>query len=319
MKPTMIKLACLAAFAVFLTLAVCCAINMYGMWSNHAACSITPSTGDDLTLLSALYPQTQWTAYVQDSTSLSVENDALPSRSTQIQMLSFCGDPGRIAFFPLVSGRLPREGERGVCALDVNTAYALFRTTDIEGNRVRVDGGSLLVAGVIDVEWPFLMVSAAQDTRFNRLAASSREELGALASALGDEIDPFELSGLEVSRIAFLMCVCPVVCTVACALGTLRRRMGWCKAVSNFLLWTLFAGAGLAVIWCIPVRLLPTRWSDLSFYSELLSAFRARDLRLPDARDLLLQSSLARPGILCLIACATFWLERKCRKCEKSS
>lgn len=319
MKRTMIKLACLGAFAVLLTSAICCSINMYGMWSNHAACSITPSTSDDLMLLNALYPETQWTAYIQDSASLSVENDALPARRIQIQMLSFCGDPKLIAFFPLASGRLPHEGESGVCALDMDTAYALFRTTDTEGNRVRVDGDSLLVVGVIDVECPCLMICATQDTYFNRLAANSREELDILTSALGEEIDPFEFSGLEAARVTLLMCLCPVVCIIVFALGALRRRMGWCKEVSNFLLWTLFAGVGLAVIWCIPVRLLPTRWSDFSFYSELLSDFRARDLRLPDARDLLLRSGLFRTGILCLIACVTFRIERKCLKCEKSS
>ena len=149
-------------------------------------------------------------AYTQDAASLSVTNEALPARSAQVQELSFLGDPNRIAFFPLVSGRLPREGEIGVCALDADTAWVLFRSTDANGDRVRVNGDPLLVVGILDVERPLLMVPAAQDARFDRLAASSREELEALASALGEETDPFELSGLEIARVALLLCVFPI-------------------------------------------------------------------------------------------------------------
>lgn len=163
------------------------------------------------------------------------------------------------------------------------------------------------------------MVPAAQDARFDRLAASSREELEALASALGEETDPFELSGLEIARVALLLCVFPIVFRIASALGALRRRGGWRREAVNLLLWALFAGVVLAILWYVPMRLLPARWSDLGFYAELLDSFRGRGLRLPDARDLLLQSGLARVGILCLAACAAFWIERKCLKCEKPS
>ena len=56
MKRALIRLLCLAAFAAALTGAVCLALNMQEMWANCAACSIAPSTGDDLALLVALYP-----------------------------------------------------------------------------------------------------------------------------------------------------------------------------------------------------------------------------------------------------------------------
>ena len=97
MKRALIRLFCLAAFAAALTGAVCLALNMQKMWANCAACSIAPSTGDELALLDALYPDAGWTAYTQDAASLSVTNEALPARSAQVQELSFLGDPNRIA------------------------------------------------------------------------------------------------------------------------------------------------------------------------------------------------------------------------------
>ena len=108
---------------------------------------------------------------------------------------------------------------------DVNTAWALFRTTDATGNRVRVDGNSLLVAGVLDVERPLLMVSAAQDAGFDRLAAGSREELAVLAAALGEEMDPFEFSGLEISRAALLLCIFPCLLYTSPLIPRLRNLL----------------------------------------------------------------------------------------------
>ena len=84
MKRAVIRLLCLASFAAALTGAVCLALNMQKMWANCAACSIAPSTGDELALLDALYPDAGWTAYTQDAASLSVTNEALPARSAQV-------------------------------------------------------------------------------------------------------------------------------------------------------------------------------------------------------------------------------------------
>ena len=319
MRRAAMRLFWLAAFALCLTAAACSALDMRGMWEDRAACSIAPSTGDELAPLEALYPEIEWTAYAQGEAALSVANDALPARAAQVCELAFLGDPGRIAPFCVASGRLPREGESGVCALDAQSAWALFRTTDAGGNRVRVDGDALLVVGVLDMERPLLMRCAAPDARLNRLAAGSREELEALASALGEELDAFELSGAEAARGALLLCALPVACLAGFALCALRRRMGWRKEVSNLLLWALAVGFVLAVLWYVPVRLLPTRWSDIEFYTQLLSDFRARELRLPDARDLLMRGDLVRVGAWSLACCAARWMERKCLKSEKGS
>ena len=311
------RLLWLAAFALCLTAAVCGAVNMRGAWETGAACSIEDATVDDLALLTALFPQTEWTAYAQRAQPLTVANHALPVRTAQVQKLAVLGKIERIARFPLVSGRLPREGETGVCALDAETAFALFRSDTADANRVRVGEDSLVVVGVVDVERPLMMVSAGQDTLFDRLAANSYEELTALVSALGGETDPFELSGAEAARVAFFFCAIPCFGVAAFALTGLRRRGGWRGYLATILLWALLAGIVLSLLRCVPVRLLPTRWSDFSFYVEQLEAFRSRAARLPDARDQMMRTDLVRVGAWSLASCVALWLERKWLKCEK--
>ena len=114
MKRAVMRLFCLAAFAAALTGAVCCALNMRKMWANCAACSIAPSTGGELRC---------WTPCIRDRMDglypgrrVPVRNQRVPPHAQRSGAgASFLGDPGRIAFFPLVSGRLPpRRGERRV-------------------------------------------------------------------------------------------------------------------------------------------------------------------------------------------------------------
>lgn len=317
MKRLVMRRIWLTAFVLCFTAAACHALNTHRAWRASAACSIQAATGDSLAPLTALYPETEWTAYTQGYELLRVANDALPARGAQVQALCFLGDPERIAFFPMASGRLPGEGESGVCALDANTAYALFRDTGAEGKRVRVGGASLMVTGVIQMERSILLLPAAQDARFDRLVADTREELAALVTALGEEMDFFEFSGAEAARAADVLCAFPCALLVCFMLSALRRRVGWRRKIANLLLWAFAAAVILAVFWCVPVRLLPSRWSEFDFYARLLDAFRTRAVRLPDARDRLMRSDLVRVGAWSLLSCAALWMERKWMRCER--
>lgn len=319
MKREIMKALWIAAFAACLAAAVFNAAGMKRAWKTGAVCSIEDSTGEELALLDALYPELEWTAYAQSAAPTAVSNDLLPARAAQVQELKVLGDPGRIAFFPLASGRLPREGESGVCALDANTAFELFRSTGAEGNRVRVNGSSLRVIGVVDVDQGLLMTAAAQDAPLNRLAANSREDLTVLASALGASLDPFEFSGGEAARAAALLCAVPGFLAAALALFALRKGGKGRRYAGNILIWALLAGAVLTALWCVPIRLLPARWSDLDFYAQQLEAFQARAVRLPEVRDGLIRDGFVRVGVFSCLSCVALFMERKWIKCGKSS
>jgi hypothetical protein len=291
--------------------------DMGRVWGNGAVCSIASMTGRDLSLLTALYPDLGWTAYAQ-SESQTVVNDELPVRTAEAAVLSFLGAPDRIVFFPLASGRLPLDGELGACALDANTAFELFKSTNADGNLIRLDGKAARVVGVMDVDRPIVLIPAGQDTQFSRLAADDRDAMRTLSLALRAEVDPFELSSAELTNLMELLCAVPWLLAAALFLLSLRKRGGWWRVAGAVSLWTLFLGAVLALLWCVPVRLMPTRWSDLAFYGEQAAAFRARPFRVPDIRDELLQSDMLRAGLWCAMACIALWMERMWLGCVKS-
>lgn len=292
-------------------------VDMGRTWGDGAVCSIGTQTKQDLSLLTALYPDLTWTAYAQ-SEAQTLVSDEFPTRTTKAAVLSFLGAPERIAFFPLVSGRLPMDGETDACALDADTAFELFKTTDASGNFIRLGEKMVRVVGVIDVDRPVVLIPAEQDTQFRRLAADDRDAMLALSSALGVEPDSFELSGAELTKLMGLLCAVPWLLAAALFLGSLRRRGGWWRTVSTVSLWTLLLGVILALLWCVPVRLLPARWSDMEFYGEQVAAYRARPFRAPDIRDELLKSDVLRAGMWGTMACIALWMERMWLGCEKS-
>ncbi|MEG1193747.1 MAG: ABC transporter permease [Clostridia bacterium] len=313
----------LVAALLALMLVICSALTVFTVadmgrvWGDGAVCSIGAQSSRDLSLLTALYPDLKWTAYAQ-SAPLTLAGDELPTRTAEAAMLSFLGSPGRIAFFPLASGRLPLDGESGACALDRSTAFELFKSTNVEGNLIRLDGKTVSVVGVMDVDRPLVLAPAGRDTKLNRLAADDRDAMLLLASALRAPIDPFELSGAELSTLARLLCIIPWLLIAAPVLASLRGRGGWWRVAGAMSLWALALGAVLAILWCVSVRLLPARWSDFSFYGEQAAAFRARPFRAPDVRDELIKWDMLRAGGWCAAACMALWMERMWLRCEKS-
>jgi hypothetical protein len=317
MKRKMIAALLTLTLVGFSALNVFTAADMGRTWGDGAACSIGSLTEQDVSLLAVLHPDLKWTAYAQSGPQ-PIVNDELPVRTAEAAVLSFLGAPGRIAFFPLASGRLPLEGERGACALDVNTAFKLFKSTNAEGSWVRMDGRAVRVVGVMNVDRPLLLTPAEQDTKLTRLAADDRDAMLSLSLTLEVEPDPFELTGAELTRFMGLLCAVPWLLAAALFLSSLRKRGDWWRTISTVSLWALALGAVLALLWCVPVRLLPARWSDMAFYGEQAAAFRARPFRAPDIRDELLKWDMLRAGLWCAMAFIALWMERMWLGCVKS-
>ena len=79
--------------------------------------------------------------------------------------------------------------------------------------------------------------------------------------------------------------------------------------------WAYF---GYTLLYCIPIRLLPVRWSDLLFYGEQIRAFRERPRSVPTIRDVLLGRDAAQTCLWCALSLITLRFERKVRSCAKS-
>ena len=286
-------------------------------WETKISCYIGSEASADLPLLSVLYPEFAWTAYAQ-SDPCSVVNSDFPNRKADLTVVSYLGEPDRIMFFPLLAGRLPLQNEYDACALDANTSFALFNGTELDGSSIRMDGRILRVVGVVDVDSPLLLTPTAEKTGQEYLATDDRDSMILLTSALGVEVDPYELSGIEVARLLWIPCVLPWALAAVFLLSRIRTHRGRWRDIANVALWLLVIGLILLAMQCVPVRFLPSRWSDLSFYGEQIRALSARLYRVPSIFSGQLRRDALWVLLWCAGACITLELERMWIRCEKS-
>ena len=286
-------------------------------WEDGVSMLLTPCTEEDLSALAVSYPEATWAAFQQTESQI-ITGGVEGSQNSKISMLLFQGMPDCIAHFPMAAGRMPAYGENSVCALDKNTAYKLFSGVDVVGSNVNYDGNDWMIVGILDIDEPVLIAPGTAETVYDHFAVDHRESLTTLITALGDEADPFSLSGTETARLLWILCGLPWALIVLSGIRRMRRRSGSWEVVSNVAFCIALLGIVIALMYCVPVRLLPSRWSDLSFYGEQIRAFRNRPRSVPTIRDVLLGRDAAQTCLWCVLALITLRFERKVRSCVKS-
>ena len=293
------------------------AANVQKCWQESVSTILAPHTKEELSALEVSYPEAGWAAF-QHTESQIITGEVGGSRNSKVSMLLFQGMPDSIAHFPMAAGRMPAYGENSVCALDKNTAYKLFSSVDVVGSDVNYDGNDWMIVGILDIDEPVLIAPGTAETVYDHFAVDHRESLTTLVTAIGDEADPFSLSGTETARLLWILCGLPWALIVLSGIRRLKGRSGGWKVVSNVAFCTALLGIVIGLMYCVPIRLLPSRWSDLSFYGEQIRAFRNRPRSVPTIRDVLLGRDAAQTCLWCALALITLRFERKVRSCAKS-
>lgn len=284
--------------------------NIQRSWAERVAVTIPPRTEQELSILSVLYPESKWAAF-QQIESQRIYGDGGGYQKADVSALMFHGDPDSIVFFPMTAGRIPSDGENSVCALDRETAFELFRSVDVIGNWIIYDRKMIQVVGILDINIPLVVISGDSETLYTNIAACNHDELTTLVAVLGEEADQFTLSGMEVARLLWILCSIPWVSVVLSVVWRIRKNSGGWKVLSNVLLCIILMGLLIALLNCIPVRLLPARWSDLSFYSEMINNFRNRPYSMPTVRNVMLNKSILYTCIWCVVAYVSLQVKRK--------
>ena len=312
-----------AASLLLMLFILCSAISIMRVariqkcWQESVSTILAPHTEEELSALEVSYPEAGWAAFQQAESQL-ITGGIEGSRNSKASMLLFHGMPDSIAHFPMTAGRMPVYGESNVCALDKNTAFKLFSSMDVVGSNVNYDGNDWMIVGILDIDEPVLIAPGTAETVYDHIAVDRWESLTTLVTALGDDADPFNLSGSETARLLWILCGLPWALIVLSGIRRMRRRSGGRKVVSNVAFCTALLGMVIALMVCIPVRLLPSRWSDLSFYGEQIRAFRNRSRSVPTIRDVLLGRDAALTCLWCALTLITLRFERKVRSCVKS-
>lgn len=176
------------------------------------------------------------------------------------------------------------------CLLDRAAALALFGDERAAGQKVRWNGRDYTVRGVFDAPEATLIVEAepASDASFDRVTldlaseANPRDRAEEFAMRHGLSAEYAVQYGwlAALGRFFALLPALMIAFSLAARLGgCARARRDW--PVQRLLLRLAAAAAALAVLWlagvrpAVPLDLVPTRWSDFSFWETLFSERRA--------------------------------------------
>ncbi|HEX3077005.1 MAG TPA: ABC transporter permease, partial [Lachnospiraceae bacterium] len=80
-----------------------------------------------------------------------VENAVL-STTAKTRLLEVCGDMKQVYPKELVNGVIPVKGDSNGCLIDKNTAYEIFRTSEVIGNILTYQEKEYYIRGIIDAQ-----------------------------------------------------------------------------------------------------------------------------------------------------------------------
>lgn len=239
-------------------------------------------------------------------------------RAANAGLLAVSGSPALCCPLRCLAGTYPGAGQQDGCAVSAALADALFGSRDVTGLTLEVDGKARRITGVLDSAEAFVLCplddAAAGWTGASLARLPAGDPRGAVQTLLRS-------AGLPQSEVVLLPCgtlrgalltlaALPLVAAGLAFLGRLWRALplqGGARWAAGFGAAVAAALALPALLAALPRWLIPSRWSDGSFWAGLaatlhstLRAFFTLSSAVPDR--LLADTLLAAAGWLCAMA-----------------
>lgn len=253
--------------------------------------------------------------------------DSAKLKSGFAEILELFGNPELILSNPMHHGSLPARGDTAGCAVSVGLADALWGGTDVIGKTLLRSGKPFVVRGVYEGDSSSAMFQITDEkTSFSNLELSfedgvnSADQARNFLTSYNLPLPEGLLDGGLWTALAGLLALLPGWVLGAAALAYLLR--GVLAARRSPALCAIAAAAALpmcgAVLWAVqmntlpPVRFIPGKWSDFSFWSRLWDSV-VSDLsglmRLTlTSRDTALLGQVLACALFCLLSCFLFIL-----------
>ncbi len=240
-----------------------------------------------------------------------LENEALYTSIT-VQLIEVYGAMDQVYPAELAGGSIPGADDYEGCLIDRHTAYELFHTVDAVGNLLTYQGRQYCVRGILRSSEPVCLVEQYEDgTVYSNLELRFTEEDNG-GPLSGDFIRQYDLAdrytvidGSLLAKLLELSYRLPAWLLGFCLLYELLRVLWKRRTLPGQVLALLLL---LVTLWpllswlmefefYIPRPLIPTKWSDFSFWSRkvaALSEWRKEISNLaPSEKDILLQQYTA--------------------------
>ena len=239
------------------------------------------------------------------------------TRTVPVSTISFSGDAALIWPADFIAGSAPSVIDARGVAVSESFAHRLWGSTDIIGMSVYVDQLPRIVRGVFKGTADIALLSFhIEDTSQSWTAVElaggapnptrNNAESFAMASGLGRPDYVLMGGAMALARfMAIFPILIPTVYALAQLIGFIRRHYRIAVVPAIFAGLILLAVSLPFLLYALPAWLIPTHWSDFSFWSQL-SRQAGNDLREflsapPSLRDVELKLRLLRQvGILIL-------------------
>lgn len=200
-------------------------------------------------------------------------------RKAEINVILIFGDPW------LLTGNynIPQLGDTESCLMDETTAYQLFGSAEAVGASVEYDCREYRICGVMETPETTMIIQMPTESRekLTRITAADNGITGNwnLKNVLRNRfrITVTEIRWIYLRGIVKLLFCMMVMMFCLCLVRLLNRRLAPTKfnlvieyVASVFILALLLKITGLTQI---PSEYIPSKWSEFSFYAELLKTW----------------------------------------------
>lgn len=226
-------------------------------------------------------------------------------RQATASVLTFYGEIGRICHLACMQGALPSASDLSGCALDADTAYQLWGSHEVVGETFQWEGREYIVRAVFRAPAGMVLIPAQSvpdrtlfavslDARKGADAASAAEEFCTLYGLPSPDAVLTRSWAAPAGRFFALL---PLLALGGIILWQILRELwavrempvlfGLAVLGMMLTLWGAVRLSGVRLV--LPQNLIPTRWSDFSFWSRTIGnwaegirfSFSARRI-LPD-------------------------------------
>lgn len=253
------------------------------------------------------------------------------------ECIAYSGNAFLVWTAEYLSGSAPGITDDKGCVVSTALAWKLWGSSDVVGKIVEVDGAERIVRGVFEDERGLaLLPYKDEDTSQNWSAVeleggskyATRDDARsfAVASKLGNP-DSIVMSGGIVfiaKALAMLPLVFLIIYVIIAIIYFLRKRNSIMFKMVLFASFVVFAIFLPVMLDALPPWLIPTRWSDFSFWSSLMLQARESVTEflelVPEARDvevkilLLRQTGIAFAAACCALAACARWHMLFCKQ-----
>ncbi len=210
-----------------------------------------------------------------------------------------------------LAGDYPGELEKTGVAVSSELSWQLWGSLDTVGKDIRVDGEPKTVCGVYEGEKPAAIMKGGNDIVWQGAEVSSsepvtREELIQLLTASPLGVADAMVDGSGITGLLYVLQYIPIFAAGVFVIIKLlaMRCVSYGRIIKRVaVLLALFAMGLLlpSLLSQLPLWLIPSRWSDLGFWSGLLETLWGYALEWfalkPAAKDIVLKQNMLMQGL----------------------